>query len=71
MSTNEGIEITQQAPKPELESDNPWKNIDKAKPTRRPRAMNAATPGLGDPGTSIQSIYGALNSTNTAYRIGL
>ena len=53
MSTNEGIEITQQAPQPELESDNPWKNIDKEKPTRRPRAMNAATPGLGDPGTSI------------------
>ena len=73
MSKNEvkEIEITQQPPQPSLESDNPWKDLGKEKPTRKPRAMNADTPGLGDPGTSIQSIYGTLNSTNTAYRIGL
>ena len=33
--------------------------------------MDARTPGLGDPGTSIQSIYGPLNSSGSAYRIGL
>ena len=73
MATNEvkEIEITESAPQPTLESDNPWNNLNKDKPKRRPRAMNAETPGLGDPGTSIQSIYGTVNSTNTAYRIGL
>ena len=55
MATHEvkEIEITESAPQPTLESDNPWNNLNKEKPKRRPRAMNAETPGLGDPGTSI------------------
>ena len=33
--------------------------------------MSASNPGLGDPASSVQSIYGPLNSAGFSYRVGL
>ena len=33
--------------------------------------MSASQPGLGDPGSSVQSVYGTLNSSGFSFRVGL
>ena len=77
MASNSNVELTGRYNKADNEiPPDAWVNAGSTGPrftqgARSPRAMDARTPGLGDPGTSIQSIYGPLNSSGTAYRIGL
>ena len=81
MASKENVELTGRPNKIETRRDeeipaDAWVNAGSTGPrftagARSPRAMDARTPGLGDPGTSIQSIYGPINSANTSYRIGL